>query len=110
MSCLFCKIGTREIPAKVRFENDDFMAFDDINPKAKTHILLIPKRHIHSIKALSNSDANLMGEMLIRARDVAKKAKLNSFRIVFNSGLDAGQAVDHLHLHILGGNKLGNIA
>ena len=108
--CLFCKIAQKEIPAKIRFENNDFIAFLDINPKAKTHILLIPKRHIHSIKALDDSDADLMGKMIIEARNVAKEANLSSYRVVFNSGRDAGQAVDHLHLHILGGNKLGDIA
>jgi len=110
MSCLFCKIAQKEMSSKIRFENDDFIAFDDINPKAKTHILLIPKRHLYSVKALDDTDADLMGKMLLAARDVAKKANLDSFRIVFNSGRDAGQAVDHLHLHILGGNKLGSIA
>lgn len=108
--CLFCKIGAKEVPAKVRYEDDDFIAFDDINPKAKIHVLLIPKRHIHSLAALEDSDQDLIGKLMFTAKKVAKEAGLDSFRLVFNSGRDAGQAVDHLHLHILGGNKLGDIA
>lgn len=110
MSCLFCKIASKEIPSKIRFEDDDFIAFDDINPKAKTHILLVPKRHIHSVAAIEDSDQDLIGKMILTAKKVADDAGLNSFRLVFNSGRDAGQEVDHIHLHILGGNKLGDIA
>lgn len=111
MDCLFCKIIEHKIPAGTRFENDDFIAFDDINPKAATHILLLPKRHIHSVASLEDSDADLIAKMIFRARDIAKEAGIGeSFRLVFNSGRDAGQEVDHIHLHILGGNKLGHIA
>ena len=110
MSCLFCKIVSKEIPSKIRFEDKDFVAFDDIKPKAKIHILLVPKRHIHSVAALEDSDQDLIGKMIMTAKKVACDAKLDSFRLVFNSGRDAGQEVDHIHLHILGGNKLGDIA
>jgi histidine triad (HIT) family protein len=108
--CLFCKIIDRKIPAKIRYVDDDFMAFDDIKPKAKTHILLVPKLHIHSIAAIEGSDETLMGKMIMTAKKVAIKAGLDSFRLVFNSGADAGAEVDHVHMHILGGNKLGDIA
>ena len=112
MECLFCKIANRDIPSTVRYEDDDFFAFDDINPKAKIHILLIPKRHIPSVAALNDTDADLVAKMTLVARDIAKKEGIDKtgYRLVFNSGTDAGQEVDHIHLHILGGNKLGPIA
>lgn len=109
-NCLFCKIINKEIPSEIRYEDDVFLAFNDINPKAKTHILLVTKKHIASISELKDSDQELMGKMILKARDIAKKACLDSFRLVFNSGRDSGQEIDHLHLHILGGNKLGDIA
>lgn len=109
-TCLFCQIINKEIPAKVRYEDDDFLAFDDIDPKAKVHILLISKKHINSIADLSDDDKEMIGELIMTAKKVAKEANLDSFRLVFNSGRDAGQAVDHIHAHILGGNPLGPIA
>ena len=108
--CIFCKIANKEITAQVVFEDDDFIAFLDINPKAKTHILLIPKKHIVSIAELEDADQDLMGKMIMRAKEVASKAGLTSFRVVSNSGADSGQEVPHLHFHILGGNQLGDIA
>lgn len=108
--CLFCKIVDKKIPAKIRYEDEHFLAFDDINSKAKTHILLIPKRHIASMFDIKDSDQELMGEIMIRARDIAKNTGLSSFRLVINSGEEAGQEVKHIHAHILGGNKLGDIA
>jgi histidine triad (HIT) family protein len=110
MDCLFCKIAQGEIPAKKRFENNEFFAFDDINPKATTHILLIPKKHVASVAALEESDEQMIGKLIMAARQIAKDVQLESYRLVFNSGKDAGQEVDHIHLHILGGNKLGPIA
>jgi histidine triad (HIT) family protein len=110
-NCIFCKIIENKIPTKIRFENDDFIAFDDIKPQAATHILLLPKRHIHSVAALEDVDADLIAKMILKARDITKEAGISQgFRLVFNSGRDAGQEVDHIHLHILGGNKLGHIA
>lgn len=108
--CLFCKILKKEIPSKIRYEDDKFLAFDDISPKAKTHILVIPKKHIHSVAALDKSDEQLLGELIITAKKIAANEKLPSYRLVTNSGRDAGQAIDHLHIHILGGSKLGDIA
>ncbi len=110
MDCLFCKIAKKEIPAKIEYEDENFIAFNDINPKAKTHILLIPKKHIHSIAALASDDLGLIAKMILTAKEIAKEKELESFRLVFNSGKDAGQSVDHLHGHILGGNGLGDIA
>jgi len=106
--CLFCKIIKKEIPATLRYEDDEFIAFDDINPKAKTHILLLPKKHIPSLFELNNE--SLASKMLLKSKEIASEAGLSSFRLVINSGSDSGQEVKHLHLHILGGNKLGNIA
>ncbi len=112
MECLFCKIANHEIETRMRYEDDDFAAFDDINPQAKIHILIVPKKHMHSVAALTDSDKDLVGEMILVARDLAKELDLDAsgYRLVFNSGTDAGQEVDHIHLHLLGGNKLGHIA
>lgn len=110
MDCLFCKIGEHKIPSKTRFEDEEFFAFDDINPKAKVHILIIPKKHIASVATLDDSDVEMVGKLIMVAKKIAKEANLESYRLVFNSGLDAGQEVNHIHLHILGGNKLGSIA
>lgn len=110
-NCLFCKIASHQIPAKIRYEDDNFIAFDDIHPKAKVHILLIPKKHIHSVEALTDRDETLIGKMILTAKNVADEAGIgDNFRLVTNSGPDAGQVIDHLHFHILGGNKLGDIA
>jgi histidine triad (HIT) family protein len=108
--CLFCQIANHQISSKTRFENEGFIAFDDINPKAKIHVLVIPKKHISSVAALDDSDSIMIGRLVMTAKEIASDAGLESFRLVFNSGLDAGQEVDHIHLHILGGNKLGTIA
>lgn len=109
--CLFCKITRKEIPAKIRFENENFIAFDDINPKAPIHILLIPKKHLPSVAALEDSDQDLIGKMILTAKKIAEENEIsNGFRLVFNSGPDSGQEVDHIHLHILGGKKLGDLA
>ncbi len=110
MDCLFCQIATHEVPAKIKFEDANFIAFDDINPKAKIHILIIPKKHIHSVAALNDADADLVGKLILTARDIAKEQGIDrtGYRLVFNSGTDAGQVVDHLHLHLIGGERLEN--
>jgi len=111
MDCLFCKIANKEILAKIRFENENFIAFDDINPKAPIHILLVPKKHLPSVAALEDSDQDLIGKMILTAKKIAEENEIsNGFRLVFNSGPDSGQEVDHIHLHILGGKKLGDLA
>jgi histidine triad (HIT) family protein len=111
-NCLFCKIAEHQIPATIEYEDEDFIAFDDIHPKAKIHILLIPKEHIHSVAALPDSSKELTGKLILKARDIAREKGIDKtgYRLVFNSGTDAGQEVDHIHLHILGGNPLGLIA
>lgn len=108
--CIFCKIIKHELPAEIRYEDNDFIAFDDINPSAKVDILLVPKNHIVSVAELKEEDKELAGKLLLTAKKVASEAGLDSFRLVFNSGADAGQEVSHLHGHILGGERLGKIA
>ena len=108
--CIFCKIINHELPAKFRYEDNDFVAFDDIRPSAVVDILLVPKNHIVSVAELDENDRELAGKLLLTAKKVASEAGLESFRLVFNSGSDAGQEVNHLHGHILGGERLGKIA
>ncbi len=105
MSCLFCKIINKEIPAKIVEEEDDWLAFRDINPQAPTHVLVIPKEHIDNIA--KGSDEKLLGKLFQKACSIAKSEKLdNGFRLVVNTGDDGGQTVHHLHIHVLGGRQL----
>ncbi len=108
-NCIFCKIIKREIPADIIFENDKFLVFKDINPKASTHLLIIPKNHIESLDKINSEDENmknLMGEMLFLLPELAKDAGLPGFRTVINTGKAGGQEVFHLHCHLLGGQDL----
>lgn len=105
--CLFCKIIRREIPAAVVREDDHFLAFRDINPQAPTHILVIPKEHIASLDASVSEDAEVLGHLLLVAREIAQQEKITSgYRVVINNGAGAGQSVFHIHLHLLGGRLL----
>jgi len=106
--CLFCRIVNREIPGSIVYEDDQVLAFNDINPQAPTHVLLIPKRHIESLNALEPDDDRLVGELVRRAAAIAKERGLaaGGFRTVFNTNRDAGQTVFHVHLHLLGGRSL----
>ncbi len=105
--CLFCKIAHGDVPAKKVYENDDLLAFEDIAPQAPVHLLIIPKRHISSLHVVTEADRLLLGHLLTTASDLARKNELhNGFRVVINSLSDAGQAVDHLHVHLLGGRKM----
>ena len=108
--CIFCKIAKKKIPSKIRDEDDKIIAFDDISPKAPIHILIIPKAHINSVSAMEDSEVHIVAKLANAARKIAKDNKIDSFRLVFNSGADAGMEVDHLHLHLLGGDKLGPMA
>ena len=104
--CLFCRIASGEIPSAKVAETDTAFAFRDIDPKAPTHILVIPRVHVASLS--ETSDAGLLGELLSLARDVARSEGLSDsgYRVVINNGRDGGQSVDHLHLHLLGGRHL----
>ena len=101
--CIFCKISKGEIPSTKVFESDKVFAFLDINPKAKTHILIVPKKHIESIKTLEPEDKDLVAQMIFTAKEIAENEGLRGYKIVFNVGRDGGQIVDHLHLHLLSG-------
>ena len=106
--CLFCKIIDKKIPARMEYEDEDTVAFLDVNPQAPLHILIVPKRHIAKIEDLTESDGELMGKLIVLAKKLAKEKNVEkgSFRLVFNNGALAGQSVFHIHLHLLGGRKL----
>ena len=103
--CLFCKFVSHEFKTEIIFENESILAFNDINPQAPTHILIIPKKHISSINELKKEDKNIMGELLFAAKEIAKKYHLETYRLVINTGEDAGQSVFHIHLHLMSGRK-----
>jgi histidine triad (HIT) family protein len=105
--CLFCKISSGAILADVVLETESAIAFRDIDPKAPTHVLVIPKAHFADVTELSASNPNLAGELLALAAEVAKQEGLDKgYRIVTNNGEDAGQSVAHVHFHVLGGRSL----
>ena len=105
--CLFCKIVAGEIPSQTVFEDDSSIAFKDLNPQAPTHLLIVPRKHIPSLGAAGDEDSALLGHLQQVARDLAKRGGLDAgFRLVTNSGRGAGQSVDHLHYHLLGGRRL----
>ena len=106
--CLFCKIARKEIPSSIIYEDDMSLAFNDINPQAPTHILVIPKKHIRSLVESDDSDKELLGHLTHVARNIADEKGLSSkgFRLVLNSGLEAGQSVWHIHFHLMGGRKM----
>ncbi|MBI5558333.1 MAG: histidine triad nucleotide-binding protein [Deltaproteobacteria bacterium] len=106
-NCLFCKIIRGDIPAKKLYENDEVLAFWDISPQAPTHFLVIPKRHIAGPAAMGGEDEQLIGKVMrIGARLATENGIGDGFRIVFNNGLEAGQTVFHIHMHILGGRRM----
>jgi histidine triad (HIT) family protein len=107
-NCLFCKIINGEITATKIYENKHIIAFNDIDPKAPIHILVIPKKHIRSINELNSSDINLAGEIILAAKKIAKDQGVDSkgFRVVFNTNDDGGQTVYHIHMHIMGGRQM----
>ena len=105
--CIFCKIIRGEIPSNKVYEDDEILAFKDINPMAPVHILVIPKKHIESADEISEEDELLIGKIFTVIKRLAKENNLdNGYRIVNNCGEDGGQAVKHLHFHLLGGRKL----
>ena len=105
-SCLFCRIASGEIPSAKVAETETAFAFRDIDPKAPTHVLVIPRVHVPSLSAVS--DPAMFGDLLSFAALVARSEGLeeNGYRVVINNGSDGGQTVDHLHLHVLGGRRL----
>lgn len=104
---LFEKIVAREVPATIVYEDDKVIAFHDVKPQAPVHVLIVPKKPIPRIAEAKPADHAILGHLLIKAGEVAKQLGLkNGFRLVFNNGSDAGEAVPHLHCHILGGRKM----
>jgi histidine triad (HIT) family protein len=106
--CLFCKIVDGDLPADIVYENDALVAFRDINAKAPTHILLIPRRHIATMNDLQNGDESLAGELFITAAKIAADEGLadDGYRVVMNCNEAAGQSVFHIHLHLMGGRTM----
>jgi histidine triad (HIT) family protein len=107
-NCLFCKIIEREIPGSIVYEDERLLAFNDINPQAPTHVLIVPKRHIASLNELAPGDDQVIGEMTRRAAALAAERGIDAsgYRTVFNTNRDAGQTVFHIHLHLLGGRPM----
>jgi histidine triad (HIT) family protein len=109
VSCLFCEIVAGRIPVRVAYQDEEVIAFHDINPQGPVHILVVPKRHVTSLLDVGPGDDGMVGSLVRRARDLAQEAGLaeRGFRLVFNCGEDAGYSVYHIHLHLVGGRKLG---
>lgn len=104
--CIFCKIIGGEIPSKKLYEDEEIIAFDDINPKAPVHFLVVPKKHIGSISEMSDDDEKLIGKVINVGQKIAKEKGLKGWKMLFNVNKEGGQVVFHVHLHILGGGKM----
>ena len=100
-NCIFCKIINKKSPADIIYEDDKIIAFHDINPSAPVHILIVPKKHIKSIKEITQEDRDLIGELILTAKEIAQSKQLEYYNLRINVGRQAGQIVDHLHLHLL---------
>ncbi len=100
--CLFCDIISKKIPAKVIYEDSEIVAFNDINPKAEVHFMVIPKLHIDSMLQLEDPHINLIGKMMFLANKIAKEQKLEGYKLQVNTGKKGGQEVFHLHIHVFG--------
>lgn len=108
--CIFCRIVAGEMPSDIVYQDEDFLAFRDISPQAPTHVLIIPKTHITSLAQLTEEQQELAGRLIIIARKLAEKEGIakRGYRLVINCGPEGGQLVPHLHLHLIGGRKLGD--
>ena len=108
MDCLFCKIVQKEIPAEIVTEDDELIVFRDIRPRAPTHLLIVPKKHIATINDTDCQDEQLLGRMILSAKRLAKSEQLSEagYRLVFNVNRGGGQEVYHIHLHLLGGRQM----
>lgn len=103
--CIFCKIASGEIPAARVYDDDQVVAFDDLNPQAPTHVLVVPREHIERISDIDEQQAELVGRLFVAANQVAQDRNLDDYRLVMNCGEGAGQSVWHIHLHLLGGRN-----
>ena len=101
--CIFCQIANKEMESEMVYEDSEIVAFNDIHPKAKTHILIVPKKHIDTIKDLKEDDADeiLVGKMVLVAQKIAKEKGLDGYQLLFNVGKSAGQIIFHIHLHLM---------
>ena len=107
MDCIFCKIAAGEIPSNKVYEDEYMLAFHDISPMAKVHVLVIPKEHIENVDGINEENSAVVAKMFAKMGDIAKAAGItNGYRVISNCGKDAGQTVAHLHFHILGGKEL----
>jgi len=109
--CIFCKIAKGEIPAKVVYEDEKVIAFEDIKPAAPIHVLVIPKQHIDCVSQINQQNANVLADVFLAINKVAKKLGIEErgFRVIANNGVEGGQVVYHLHFHLLGGKTLGSL-
>ena len=105
-NCIFCKIIEGEIPADIVLRNENVVAFDDLNPQAPTHVLLIPTLHTENAVGIARNSATMTADLFLAADQIAKERGLNGYRTVFNTGEAAGQSVFHAHLHLLGGRAM----
>ena len=108
MDCIFCRIAAGEIDSEIIYEDEQIVAFRDLNPQAPVHVLIIPREHIASLDATSAAHTELLGHCTVVAAELARTEGIaqSGYRLVLNVGRDAGQAVDHLHLHLLGGRPM----
>jgi histidine triad (HIT) family protein len=108
MSCIFCKVVSKEAPSTIVLENEHGIAFRDLYPGAPTHVLVVPRKHLVNLNDATDADAELLGHLMLLARDVAKKEGIDQegYRIAVNNGAGVGQSVFHLHLHVLGGRVM----
>ena len=107
--CIFCKIVAGEIPCKKVYEDEEFFAFHDINPIAKVHFMIVPKRHVDSLQECGATDEGMLGRLLLLAPKLAREQGLSGFKTTINTGKEGGQVVFHLHVHVYGGGKLSHL-
>lgn len=109
--CVFCKIVERQSPADILYEDDQVLAFRDARPAAPTHLLIVPKRHIPSVNELNQTDEALVGSLFSTARLLAEQEQVHQsgYRLIVNTGPDSGQAVFHIHMHLLGGQRMRSL-
>jgi len=110
MSCIFCQIASGEVPSEILYQDEEVIAFRDINPQSPTHLIIIPKKHIPSLAHLSEAESSLIGDMVNVANQLARREGISEsgYRLVINCGEQGGQLVPHLHMHLLGGRNLLN--
>jgi len=111
MDCIFCQIAAGKVPSDIIYQDEELIAFRDINPQAPTHLLIIPKRHIPSLIQVTEAELSVMGRMVNIANQLAKGEGVaeSGYRLVMNCGEEGGQIVPHLHLHLLGGRRLSDV-